>query len=497
MKKIVYLLILSPILFISCKKFLDLPPKNTRVMYTIEDVRMEMSAFLFATLNSSDGATLVKPLSYNGSWMQYPFTRELTVATDLYTNDMDLTNFPEPNTTSTRGGNAFKKEYSENKNWEGYFFSSQLWNQVFLNVGYLNSVLKDLDAVPDYNKKDYEQISGEARVIRAYYLLRLNQLFAPDDKNELGIPFNLDANIIEGAERWKQKDLYKKLIGELLDVLKYSTDPKPSWNIFYNKKVVHAILAQTYLYKGGTAASEPDDYINAEKYAKLARDGNRIESTVDEQFELTTVPYAIVVNKPHKFALIRFSLYSTGNNPWAPWGRVEEFLRQSPTEDLYNLYSSDDIRRSVYFKTIDGKVFFTKFLYTNSHSANDSRILFRFSELLLIEAEALYRQDKVNEARLLLNEFKRSKIPDYEGYVGDRVLEEIFIERRKEFILEEQMNWLDMKRQGAKITRRAMDEEDMVIKEYTLEKDDYRYTLPLPADYELKYNNVPQNPGWK
>src|SRR5690606_35865301 len=125
------------------------------------------------------------------------------------------------------------------------------------------------------------------------------------------------------------------------------------------------------------------------------------------------------------------------------WGRVEEFLRQSPTDDLYNLYDTNDIRRSVYFKTIDGEVFFTKFLYTNSHSANDSRILFRFSELQLIEAEALYRQDKQNEARTLLNEFKQSKIPQYEGYAGDNVLEEIFIERRKEFILEEQMNWLD------------------------------------------------------
>ncbi len=43
-------------------------------------------------------------------------------------------------------------------------------------------VLKDLENVPDYNKTDYERIAGEGRVMRAYLLLRLNQLFAPYDK---------------------------------------------------------------------------------------------------------------------------------------------------------------------------------------------------------------------------------------------------------------------------------------------------------------------------
>ena len=59
------------------------------------------------------------------------------------------------------------------------------------------------------------------------------------------------------------------------------------------------------------------------------------------------------------------------------------------------------------------------------------------------------------------------------------------------------MNWWDMKRTGASVSRTAKDEETDEIKTYTLEGNDYRYTFPLPADYELMYNNVPQNPGWK
>ena len=115
---------------------------------------------------------------------------------------------------------------------------------------------------------------------------------------------------------------------------------------------------------------------------------------------------------------------------------------------------------------------------------------------MLIEAEALARQGK-DGALELLNEFKRSKIPGYAGYSGSDVIGEILKERRKEFAYEEQMNWLDMKRTGAQVSRQVKDEATNEVKTYTLESNDYRYTFPLPADYELMYNNVPQNPGWK
>ena len=59
------------------------------------------------------------------------------------------------------------------------------------------------------------------------------------------------------------------------------------------------------------------------------------------------------------------------------------------------------------------------------------------------------------------------------------------------------MNWFDMKRTGAQVSRQVKDEATNEVKTYTLESNDYRYTFPLPADYELMYNNVPQNPGWK
>ena len=126
--------------------------------------------------------------------------------------------------------------------------------------------------------------------------------------------------------------------------------------------------------------------------------------------------------------------------------------------------------------------------------ANESHILFRYADLLLIEAEAKARQNDL-EAINLLNEFKASKIPGYAGYSGNDVLGEILKERRKEFGLEELMRWIDMKRLGVTVTREATGDNNYV-QVYTLEANDYRYTLPIPVEEELLHHNIPQNPGW-
>lgn len=54
-----------------------------------------------------------------------------------------------------------------------------------------------------------------------------------------------------------------------------------------------------------------------------------------------------------------------------------------------------------------------------------------------------------------------------------------------------------MKRVGVTVTREAINEETLAIESFTLESNDYRYTLPIPADSELRFNNIPQNIGWK
>ena len=499
MKRNIFLLFVMVFFCGACADFLDMPPKNTKVVYTISDVRDAMSTLLFATTSSSYCKGYVSNgVRFNDEYVQYPFTRRNNVSSILYTNDLDMVNFLfDDFANPARGGQNFVKEYGEIKNWEGYLFPSELWKEVFVSIGYINMVLKDLENVPDYNKTDGERISGEARVIRAYYLLRLNQLFAPYDKNEYGIPFNFDADVVQGGKRWKQTDLYAKLIGELMDVLAYETVPDEAWNIFFNKRIIYAILAQTYQFKAESCAAEDDDWSKAETYAREARDGARIENTVDEQKELNYAPADqayYTLDKPHQFALLRIAHPGDGGNNYAPWGTPSD-PQQRVNPELFAMYDAEDIRVSVFFKIINNTPYWVKLQSRGSVDVcSETHPLFRYSDLLLIEAEAKARQN-APEALLLLNEFKSSKIPGYAGFQGSNVLDEILRERRKEFALEEQMRWLDMKRLRVSVTREALDDDNM-SQFYTLEANDYRYALPIPEEAELMYNNISQNPGW-
>ena len=88
------LLVLVVFLCGACSDFLNMPPKNTKVVYTMEDVRGAMSTLLFATTSSSYCKGYVSsPVMFNGEYVQYPFTRRNNVSSILYTNDLDLENF--------------------------------------------------------------------------------------------------------------------------------------------------------------------------------------------------------------------------------------------------------------------------------------------------------------------------------------------------------------------------------------------------------------------
>ena len=254
MKRILLFILAIGLFMTGCKDFLDMPPKNVKVIYTTEDVKEAMSLFLVGTTKSNAGGYSPKSLDnlvyYGGGRIIYPFSRYVNICAAMASDDVEMLGFVNENMSSpARGGSTYAREFSEIRNWESYRFANQTWKAAFLAVGYLNNVLNDLSKVPDYDKTEHERISGEARVIRAYYLFRLNALFAPYDNNNYGIPMTLDAEVTSGSSRWKQTDIYKTLIHELTEVLEYETVPKVSWNIFYNERIIKAILAQSYYKK--------------------------------------------------------------------------------------------------------------------------------------------------------------------------------------------------------------------------------------------------------
>jgi hypothetical protein len=101
----------------------------------------------------------------------------------------------------------------------------------------------------------------------------------------------------------------------------------------------------------------------------------------------------------------------------------------------------------------------------------------RTAEMILIEAEALYWQDREEEARELLYQLQSNR--DAEASIsdntGDDLLEEILLERRKEMYAEFGVEWFDAKRLQRGITR---SENHRIVLE--LEPNDNRFFLKIP-----------------
>ena len=502
MNKIIILFCLTVALCTSCSKFLEVTPKATKVVYSVQEVRSALTSYLFALITNygDEGSTPASYVRFNGMNIYYPMHRNADVGFSLYSDNLSLPTFisgtsTASGATNTNGGYPYRTYYYENQKWESIIMSERLWRQLYANIGYLNTLLMDLEKTPDKTISSYEIIAGEAKTLRAYYFFKLLQWFAPLNE-DIGIPMNIDPEVYEGIGRSSQKKVYKFIIDELTEVLSYKTAPETGYSLFYNegKLIINAILAEIFIYKGTSVASEATDWINAEKFAKAVIDLRSIETTTEQYQELfLTTSRQVIRNSP--FALLQIQKWGNmlGSN-YAPWGTTGA-ERQYADDKLVRLFSETDIRFQYFFRkeASSGKYLCTKHKWGNG-SVDNNLVLFRVSGVYINYIEALARQGK-SEAITELNKFRKLKDPLYKGYNGNDVTGEVIDERRKEMCFEWDYRWIDMKRTKMTITREAMTEDGLNVT-HTLASDDFRYTLPIPA-FELENNNnLTQNPGW-
>lgn len=484
MKRLIILLITAGCLG-GCQNWLDLKPKNQMVVGKMEDVKAMMSSYLFA-LTASDSYSI----QFNGSRMRCPFTRDAAATFTMYSDDIDM-RYVLP--VGGSYAKKYEKEYYEAIDWNSQIFSEQIWRDCYLHVGYMNSVLKSLgELIGDYEQSTFEKVKGEALVIRSFYLFKLLQLFAPYDNAELGIPMNLDPEIFEGTARLSQQKVYGQIIGDLTTALNYKTEGD-AWNIFYTKDIIHSILAQVYMFKAGSAVAEESDWELAEEHADYIVRNYSLPSTPAEIAAVIRPGVAGVIK--NKYVLLTLGWDITPRNNSYSWWGYPGYSGQVIDAKLLSLYDPDDYRLDLFFTELDnGMTTYNKYEYV-TWKLSDYINLFRIEDIWLICAEANARLNRP-KGKELLEEFKKTRIPGFTTYTGNDVLQEILLERRKEFCGDFDMRWLDMKRLNLEVTRMSLNATGETEVSFTLKAGDYRYAMRIPVDSELAFNKIPQNPGW-
>lgn len=487
-KKCIILLLVFALGGAGCSDFLHLVPKNKTIIANYEDVKAELFAYLVSLTYS---AGLSSP-SYGTMTFRFPFYNDMAAKWCLYEDDLDMTHFTDHQDIN----DACKKAYTECIDWKGVSIASQLWNSCYGTIGFMNAILDDLEKVDGYTKEEYEVIAGEARIIRAYHIFKLLQFFAPYQDDRLGIPLNLDSENMTPSGRLTQSEIYRVIIKELEEVLTYQAGAE-KWNIFYRHEIAEALLAQVYWFKAGSGAAEESDWENAEKHSATLIKYYVLEEQ-EETLKEIFAPDITEVTFLSPSYLVRFALnkaWSLGDIRTGCWAQGNA---QHISQELLKLYGTEDIRLKAWFKEAenDNMQFYgvNKPAYTTI--VNEVTVLFRTADFYLINAEAHFHLNHPDQAREMLEAFKRSRAAQGIDFSDQEILTEILNERRKEFCYETGTRWLDMKRLGVKTARIGLKKEGEGTTIYTLEPDDYRYTLPIPADVELDYNNIEQNPGW-
>lgn len=461
----------------SCSDYLEVEPTNKSAVSTYEDVRRLMGSYLSSYKDDTERLSGVK---------RFFTDRTEWLVAHLYSDDFDLNRYLNVYTQNNLG------TLNRAVNWNAVDEMEEIWTKYFKNIGFYNMVLAELSKHPSNDNSLNEQVSGEARVLRAWHLFRLMQYFTPYQEARLGLPFNTDPDAVADyvSHRPTQNENYSFIIQELEEVLKYEAIPSDTYNLFYDKRIIHGLLAQIYLYKGGSGAGESADYDKAIAHARaLLNMGISYAS-------MLTIPTSSMgfesfgVNKEKTYTPLSFMQYD-GSMAAYIYGEPFYGEPQYASESLQALYTSDDLRKDLYFDANWGVMKYN----ADFNYAYVQVEFFTGAEMQLIIAESLARQGKEAEALKALTDFATTRYTTYTRPAGESVLQSVLNERRREFCFDFCMRWLDLTRlqKGFKRSRTLTNGD---IRTYEIKDGDYRFCCPIPPKAEGSESDIEQNPGW-
>ena len=470
------------LLVTSCTKFLSVQPSNVQSVSTYDDVKAILGASIRPYRNGNDWNVLKSPDGRLGVFYDIRLTGEHLIP-HFYSDDYDYTRYLD-NWAGRNNRNDFKRSL----NWVHPTIHEEIWSNYYRRIGFYNMIIQEIGRHSSGDQAKDNIVLCEAKVMRAWMFFRLMRFFSPYHLDQYGLPLNTDPDAVSSYDhsRQTQTENYRFIISELQSVLSCGTEPSPTYNVFFDTRFVHALLAEIYLWKGDSGAKESGDYEEAIKHARYVLSHGVSYAFTDRQVER---PSYLGVFKDDEAAAISIDedMYGyfqniAGNPDWR--------VLQYPSKELYDLYQDDDIRKSVYFSSDDQHI--TKF----ANSGMSWMLHFGTgAEMQLIIAESLARIGDADGSIKALVDFGSTrygsgyKLPD-----GLSPLEASLRERRLEFCYEFCMRWLDMTRIQKGFSRLAIDKTDG--SSYTLKDGDFRFAMPIPQKAELTENPIVQNPGW-
>ena len=370
-------------------------------------------------------------------------------------------------------------------------YATNIWTNAYVVIKNANNAINA--AVPASVNAD--QYKGEAYAIRALMYFELVRNYARPftlAPNDPGVPVVTTFNYEEKPARSSVKDVYTQILSDLNKA--YSLMTMYRGSAYFSKYGARALEAKVYqtmgdwekakmaaldvVTKGGFTLTSSSGYVAYWNNASVRSD--KIETI----FEV-----ASDVANNNAFDQIGYIYLTKG-------GGYGDILA---TKQLYDLFAPTDVRKQLILdSTRRGQAgrAYLNIKYSNaagSGDKDDTKVL-RFSDVVLILAEAYYNTGERANALKYLNQVAQQRDPSFAGYTSstEQLLEDILTERRKELAFEGDRLW-DLVRLGRSWTKIS---NENPYRKIDVTADNKYLIFPIPQ-VELDANpSVTQNPGY-
>ncbi|UIR57392.1 RagB/SusD family nutrient uptake outer membrane protein [Sphingobacterium sp. SRCM116780] len=368
------------------------------------------------------------------------------------------------------------------------------WGAPYAVVYSANLVLSVLEKLP-IDDPNYKIIKGSALFYRAFAFYHLAQLFCKPyvtttATTDLGIPLRLTPEPNEKSARGTVQQVYDRITQDLIEAIvllpvEVKIKSRPS------KAAAYAALARTYLAM--------EDYPKA---GKMADECLKLQNTLIDYNETNEIPTATTVKSNSSGpSFTRFNAEVIFQSVTISGTLDPNIARIHPL--LYNSYSTDDRRKSVFFGegsdwmgNPNGVIGFR-----GNYDGTLNPVLFMglaTDEMYLIRAECYAHAGNTTLAMTDLNTLLAKRMmPPYINRTAanpNDALVQILTERRKELVFRT-LRWTDLRRlnkdpQFAVTLRRDMN----TITHSPLLPNDPRYTFLIPTKEVIELTDIEQNP---
>ncbi|MBW1655978.1 RagB/SusD family nutrient uptake outer membrane protein [Flavobacterium quisquiliarum] len=354
---------------------------------------------------------------------------------------------------------------------------NELWNSSYNQIYASNAVIEGVNASTALASADKQQLLGEALFVRALIHFYLVNTFG-------AIPYltTTDYKSNSKVSRTTEKLVYEQIKKDLelaVDLLPktYAASDRTRPNKFAAK----AVLSRVYLYM------------------QLWEEASDAASAVLNQTDLYSWPSSLnTIFENQSLATIwQFSPALNGANTYE--GNIFIFLQGPPpsvaiSQDLLNTFSSDDLRKAQWLKTVSNgsSAWVHAYKYkrqSNTGTSVEYSVILRLAEQYLIRAESRAHTGDLIGAKQDLNMTRNlAGLNNTSAVSAEEILQEVMMERRKELFTEFGHRFFDLKRTG------SIDEILVKTKPQWNTTDKL---LPIPeSELLLNPNLNPQNEGY-